>query len=303
MQNNRQIIPLVLFVLIILVHTQIYAGAWVHKKNGYYFRLYSSYLFATEEFNYRGDKQDLYEEHLGYTNSFFRDISIVIYSEYALTDNLTLIGELPFKSLTLKRTVASYYGWDELATTSGFADLRISGKLGIIDNPLALSFQGGITIPTGYSKEPENDGPRLGSGDINLEGHFLFGSSFYPLPLYFSGSAGYRHRTGELNDEIIFTGELGYTIGNFFIKAYAEILRNVVQPPDIYGQRIVTPLPGGGGVTPDVIIGDQHLTKLIPSITYKINQTLGLQAEMIKPLSGTNALNGITYSLGLIFSN
>ena len=73
----------------------------------------------------------------------------------------------------------------------------------------------------------------------------------------------------------LFRAELGYTIGNFFIKAYTEILWNVVQPPDIYGQRIFTPLPGGGGVTPDVLIGDQHLTKIIPSITYKINQTLG----------------------------
>ena len=137
------------------------------------FQYYLNVENYTKEFNYKGDEQDLYEEHLGYTNSYFRDISIIIYSEYAVTDNLTIIGELPFKSLTLKRTVASYYGWDELATTSGFADFRLSGKLGIINNPVALSFQGGITIPTGYSKEPENDGPRLGSGDVNLEGHIL----------------------------------------------------------------------------------------------------------------------------------
>ena len=95
------------------------------------------------------------------------------------------------------------------------------------------------------------------------------------------------------------------SIKNFylFIKTYVEALRNVTTPPDIYGQTIVTPLPGGGGVLPDIIIGDQHLTKVIPSITVNFSSTVGLQFEIIEPLNGRNALNGTTYSLGLVLHN
>jgi len=288
---------------IFLLTANLYAGAWTQKKNGYYLRIYSTYLFADQEFNYQGESQELYEEQLAYRDNYFKDIGLVIYSEYGLTDNFTFVGELPFKSLTTKRTVASFYGGDEIATTSGFADLGLYGKLAILNNPLALAVRAGARIPLGYSEEPSNNGPRLGTAEISYEGHIHIGSSFYPLPIYFAGSVGYRHRSGELNDEVIITGEIGYTLGPIFLKTYVEALRNVTTPPDIYGQPIVTPLPGGGGVLPDIIIGDQHLTKVIPSITVSISGTLGLQFEIIEPLNGRNALNGTTYSLGLVLHN
>jgi hypothetical protein len=303
MQNNNFLTRVLLIIIFSLITSQIFAGAWTQKKNGYYLRIYGTYLFAREEFNYQGSSQELYEEHLGYTDSYFKDIGLFIYSEYGLTDYFTFIGELPFKSLTTKRTIASFYGGDEIATTSGFADLGLFGKLAILESPIALSIQAGARIPLGYSQIPQNNGPRLGSAEMSYEGHLHLGSSFYPLPMYFSGSVGYRYRTGDLHDEVIFTGELGYTLGPIFIKTYVEVLRNVVSPPDIYGQQIVTPLPGGGGVLPDIVIGDQHLTKLIPSITVNLGQSLGIQFEIIEPLSGRNTINGTTYSLGFVLHN
>ncbi len=303
MQGKKILSGILFLTIVVFLGSSVYAGAWVQKKNKYFMRVYTSYLFANEEFNYRGDELELYEEHLGYTNGYFRNISLIIYTEYGLTDALTLIAELPFTSMTTKRTIASYYGRDEIATTSGFADLRLSGKLGIFEDPLALSLQGGIMIPMGYSAEPGNNGPRLGSGKVNLEGHLLLGTSFYPLPMYFTGSIGYRHRNGFLHDEMIYTAEIGLTLGRLFLKTYVEVLRNVTTPPDIYGQRIETPLPGGGGVIPDIIIGDQHLMKIIPSVSYQISKLMALQAEVIKPLAGRNTLNGLTYAFGIVLSN
>lgn len=293
----------ILIIFVMVLPSLIFGGAWVQKKNVYFLRVYSSYLFSSREYNYQGDELDLYEEHLGYADSYFRDISIIIYSEYGLSEHLTFIGELPFKSLTLKRSVAGFYARDEIATNSGFADLYLAGKFKILNDPLAISVQAGTRLPMGYEKQPANNGPRLGSGDVSVEGHVLVGASFYPLPIYFSGSAGYRYRIGVLHDEIIFTGEIGLTLGKFFLKSYAEVLRNVVTPPDIFGQRVVTPLEGGGGVVPDVIIGDQHLTKIIPSVTYQLTDTIGLQAEIIEILGGKNTLSGTTYSFGLVMTN
>ena len=303
MLKYRIVIKISIFLILMLLVSNIFAGAWTQKKNGYYLRIYSTYLFAQNEFNYRGENQELYEEQLAYRDNYFKDVSLVIYSEYGFTDYFTFVGELPFKSLTTKRTVASFYGGDEIATTSGFADLGLFGKLSILDSPLALSIQAGARIPLGYSEVPQNNGPRLGTAEMSYEGHVHIGSSFYPLPMYFSGSVGYRHRSGELNDEVILTGEIGWTLGPIFIKTYVEAIRNVVTPPDIYGQPIVTPLPGGGGVLPDIIIGDQHLTKVIPSVTVNLSKSLGVQFEIIEPLVGRNALNGTTYSLGLVLHN
>jgi len=303
MQKKNVLQSMLFLILIVFSSSSVFGGAWTQEKNKYFMRIYSSYLFATEEFNYRGDQLELYEEHLGYSNGSFRNISFIIYTEYGLTDGFTLLAELPFTSMTTKRTISSYYGRDEVATTSGFADLRLSGKLGVFEGPLVLSIQGGVMIPLGYSSEPGNNGPRLGSGEMNYEGHILLGSSFYPLPMYFSGSIGMRHRGGLLHDEMIFTGEIGLTLGRFFFKTYVEVLRNVVAPPDIYGQRVVTPLPGGGGVIPDIIIGDQHLTKIIPSVSYQVSNIMALQVEVIKPLAGTNTINGVTYAFGIVLNN
>jgi hypothetical protein len=302
MKRNKTLLAALILLSLLALNTSIQAGAWTQRENGYFLRIYSTYLFATREFNHLGNELDLYQEHLGYENSYFRDISVIIYSEYGLTDWLTFIGELPFKSLTLKRSVAGFYARDELATTSGFADLTLATKLRIINDPVALSIQGGIMIPLGYEKQPQNNGPRLGSADVNFEGHILFGTSFYPIPMYFSGSVGYRYRTGDLNDEIIFTGEVGYTLGRFFLKTYVEVLRSVVTPPDVYGQRINSEDFLGGEV-PDLIVGDHHLTKIIPSISYKLSHTLSIQAEIIETLSGVDTISGTTYSFGLVLTN
>ena len=74
-------------------------------------------------------------------------------------------------TIRINRTVVSFYGGDEIATTSGFADLALYVKYAILENPLALSLQAGVRIPLGYSREPINNGPRLGSTDMSYEGH------------------------------------------------------------------------------------------------------------------------------------
>ncbi len=222
--------------------------------------------------------------------------------EYGLTDDFTVIGKLPFKSYTSKRTVSTVYQTsDELATTSGFADLEISGKYAIIHKPIVFAVESGLKIPLGYSVMPDNDGPRLGTGAMDVDGHLWFGGSFYPLPLYLTGSIGYRHRTGELNDEIVLQTEAGYTIGDFLIKSYFKYVKNTSTPPDIYGQPITTPLPGGGGILPEIIVGDQDIATIFPSVIYTLNDRIALQAEVSTVLAGKNTLSGTAYSIGLIY--
>ena len=51
------------------------AQAWVKQRGEYFFKLTSSYLYATEEFNSNGDRQDINGEDLLRTDSSFREVA------------------------------------------------------------------------------------------------------------------------------------------------------------------------------------------------------------------------------------
>jgi hypothetical protein len=76
----------------------------VQRKRGYYFKPSANYLLATKEFNHLGDRLDIFEERVVYKNTSFRDLNVHAYLEYGILDRLTLIGSVPIKAMTSKRT-------------------------------------------------------------------------------------------------------------------------------------------------------------------------------------------------------
>ncbi len=280
----------------------VWSGAWVQPKGGYYFRLSSNYLSTNQEFNHKGEKISYLGNDLVYHDTEFRELNISFYYEYGLSSDFTIWGDLAYKSYTSSRTIStSYATTKEIATTTGFADMRLLGVYGIMTAPIAISIAAGPKIPMGYSKSPENDGPALGTGYVDIEGYLTLGASLHPVPAFVSTAIGYRARGGRYNDEMYFNVEAGLTLGNFFFKTFLELIRSTVTPPDIYGQTIVSPLPGGGGTLPNAIVGDQDISKILPSITYYIKEGIGIQAEINHIFAGKNTLSGTTYSLGLVF--
>ncbi len=291
--------------ILIYIHLSfsiLWSGAWVKPQGGYYFKLTANYMLTDQEFNHKGEKISYLGNDLVFDDTQFRDINIYMYYEYGVTNNITIWGDLAYKSYTSSRTISTSYATiEEIASTTGFADLRILGVYGIMNEPIAISFAAGPKIPMGYSRKPENDGPALGTGYVDLEGYLTLGASLYPVPAYLSTSAGYRFRGGKFNDEFYFNAEAGYTFGNFFIKAFLELIRNTSTPPDLYGRTIVSPLPGGGGTLPNIIVGDQDISKFLPSITYNFKEGMSILAEINHIFAGKNTLSGTTYSLGLVF--
>ena len=298
--NDKTIFTL---IFIHLSFNILWSGAWVKPQGGYFFKIAANYMSTNQEFDYMGEKISYLGNDLVFEDTQFRDINIYMYYEYGITNSITIWGDLSYKSYTSSRTISTSYAIiEEIATTTGFADLRILGVYGIMTEPIAISIAAGPKIPMGYSKKPENDGPALGTGYVDLEGYLTLGASLYPIPAYLSTSAGYRFRGGEFNDELYFNAEAGYTLGNFFFKAFLELIRNTSTPPDLYGQTIVSPLPGGGGTLPNIIAGDQDISKFLPSITYNFTEGIGILAEINHIFAGKNTLSGTTYSLGLVFS-
>ncbi len=291
----------------------VYPGAWTQKKNHFFFKLSGSYFHTTREFNHTGKSAPIFAERSGFENASFQDLGLNVYFEYGISHRITLVSTLPVKFLTSS--------WDkfiefadengnpareiipESPSTSGFSDLSIAGRYLLHDGFAILSFQGGIKLPLFYTSRPNNSGSPLGSGDIDLDALFLLGKSFQSQPLYLTGGIGYRYRGGALHDELLFTAEVGYKIKQFLFKVNLDGIRNTTTPPDLAGITVVTPLPGGGGVVPSVIVGDQHLTKISPAIILDISPKLAVQAEILHVFDGKNTVNGSIYSLGIILTN
>ena len=235
-----------------------------------------------------------------YDNVSYRDISLLFYLEYGLTDWFTLVMDLPYKHVTSERTINFYTETNEKIITSGFSDLRTLGRLALLRRSLVISLQSGTKVPMGYKIIDMIDAPNLGTGKVDGEISLLSGYSFWPNPLFVTGGMGYRWRGGPVHDEYIYNAEVGYFLEKFGIKLALDGVKNTQTPPDIYGQTVVTPLPGGGGALPPAALGnDEDYLKIIPEISYKVYQKWYLQLGLIHITSGKNVESGTTYSIGL----
>lgn len=305
MLRDKKAFSRIAAICFLLLSTQAFAGAWTQSKHGYFFKFSANYLYTTREYNYLGDRLAIFQERVVYRNASFQDINLNFYGEYGLTDRATLVASLPIKVLTSKWTELILGGQltsDVTVTTAGPADLSLSLRYGLLRNPLVISAQAGVKIPTGYRQRPKNDGPPLGTAKFDGDFSLLFGASLYPVPIYFTAGLGYRQRGGPFNDQMLYSAEAGVTAGRVLLKVTFDGLLSTVAPPDIVGQTIVTPLPGGGGVLPNIIVGDQDIHKVSPSIIYTLRPGLALQAEALHMLAGKNTVSGSTFSLGLIFN-
>ncbi|MFQ5650910.1 MAG: hypothetical protein ACE5IY_13290 [bacterium] len=301
---NRRISLLISSAALLLLAERAGAGAWPQHKHGLYFKLSSAYLHSTQEFDHNGDRLDIFQERIIYEETSFRDFSVSTYFEYGLSDRLTIVGTLPFKVLRSRRTeIIGGGALARIATlyTIGLSDLSLLGKFALLNGSFALSLQGGLKLPLGYEEKPSDDGAPLGTGVVDFEGHLLVGKSLYPLPAYLTGSVGYRHRTNELHDQLLATAEAGYTAGRFLIKVTVDALMSTIAPPDLVGQPVVSPLPGGGGALPNIIVGDQDIFKISPSLIYRLTSKWAVQGEVLHIYAGKNTVAGTIYSIGFIF--
>lgn len=300
-------IRLLLVVLFVLVGfcNQIYAGAWVQRKSGAYFKLSVNYLFATKEFNHLGERLDIFQERVVYRDASFRDLNVTAYLEYGVFERLTVVANLQAKALTSERTEIIGGGAASrrvVVTTSGLSDLTLSFRYALWQSSEVVSVQAGIKLPLGYDRAPADDGPPLGTAHVDLEGFLLLGKSFHPVPVYASAGIGYRRRTGALHDQVLYSAEAGVSSGRFLFRVAVDGLQSTVTPPDIVGQPVVTPLPGGGGALPNIIVGDQNILKLSPAISYRLGPGLAVQGEVLHILAGKNTVAGSIFSLGVVLT-
>lgn len=260
-------------------------------------KLSGTYLYSEKEFDHLGDEVDIRAGDELITETSYRDIGFAGYVEYGLTDRLTIVGTLPFKILTSKRTELGTFGGPTEAVevvTGGLSDLNLSARYPLVKGPLPVAVQAGAKVPLGYDRTPGDEGAPLGSGKIDVEAHLLAGASLYPFPGYLTGGAGYRLRGGNLSDQFVFSLEGGVTFPRFQVKAAIDGTYSADAPPELVD-------PAGGQTSSITRITDQDILKISPGVSFAVGRGAYLTAEAYYIVAGKNTVAGTTYSIGLVF--
>ena len=162
-----------LLALLVLGLAPVHAGfgqAWVQPKGHAYVKLSRSNLTASEQYRFDGVRRPYADNVEG--DAFF-DESLYLYGEFGLTDNLTLVVLLPYKSLRVRDAAFDY-------ETEGFGSVMIGLRTGINNlvgltaeqHTLAANFM--LTLPSGYTR---NFTPSVGPGQIDFQTTINYGIS------------------------------------------------------------------------------------------------------------------------------
>ena len=280
-----------------------FAEAWLQTPGKLYLKVSGSISESKNEYNFRGDEQELFFEDGTRSDSKFREIATRVYAEYGLATWLTVVGQLPLKNVRTWETIVAISNADPqeaIRTNYGFGDLELHGRVPILRGPLAVATQFGLKIPLGYDDTPWNEGPALGTGEVDGDIRLAVGRGLDRG--WVEISMGYHLRGGPLSNEWRISTEGGWRPrAKWYAKLRYEGLRNEISPIDIGGIIIETPAPPG--VLNQVVIGDQDYDILGGEINYQLTPLWAVSGEATHVLSGKNTLTGTTFQVSLIYSN
>ncbi|MGD8413988.1 MAG: hypothetical protein PVF33_07135 [Candidatus Latescibacterota bacterium] len=280
-------------VLVFLIDSSAFGGAWVQKKRSYFLKFMAGYLYTTGEYDSEGNVRLIREGEPGIENTSYKEMSLTGYLEYGVTNRFTVVANLPFKVVSAKRTEAPTADAPMRTVeviTGGLSDLWLSGRLLLLGTSAPLSIQAGVKLPLGYDAAPPEGGAPLGSGKVDVEGALLAGAGIWPIRAYVTGAVGYGLRGGtDISNEYLFRIEGGFTPGNWLAKATLEGVYSTEKPTSDESSTVV--------------ITNQDVLKLMPTLAYRFHYRFAVGLEMIHTLAGRNTVTGTTYFVGVLLRN
>ena len=165
------------------------AGAWTLSRGEFWGKL-TYFRHSTEEWylgkgrfgtpgaRVRYDFDGRYESSAAFIEGF-----------YGLSDRLDLGVQIPYFDQSFANSTFA-----EPRGDTGLSDIRVYGKLRLIDQPLIFTLKTGAKMPTGEFKNEDGLIP-VGEGQWDFDFVAQFGRSFWPLLLYANIDLGYRVRT------------------------------------------------------------------------------------------------------------
>ena len=279
---KKYLVMLFSIIFIFLFSKSLTAGAWTQQKGKGYFQIGSQILRANQFYEPGGNKIDI---------TTLGDYTVTFYGEYGITNDLTVIGSIPFfRRITLNRVEginsgAELFGGD---SKNGISDFDIGLKYGIAKfGSTVLSVSLSIGIPVGDTEQ--KNGLYTGDGEWNQQLAVGIGHSFSG-PFYFSADVGFNNRVEGYSDEVRYNLELGYSWQKFIFIMKAngvETLRNGVDAV----------LGGAGGL----FANNQQYLVFGPEIVYSFNESLGVNAGAVTATRAENVVSGIAYRVGVFF--
>ncbi len=270
---------LLILIFLFITSTEFFAGAWTQKKSSGYFQLGSQLLSAKKAYDADGNKFSIPD---------FNDITINFYGEYGLTNNFTVIANIPFyRSLKFDGLLPA----GEEVSKTGISDSHLGVKIKLKEfSQNVLSVTAMLGIPLG--ERNDSTGLWTGSEEWNQMVMINFGRSFYPLDFYLSSSVGYNNRTNGFSDEIRYSLEGGY----FVIKNKLLLILRLGGVASLKNGSL-----GNVSGVAGLYANNQNFLAYGPEVHYSITNKIGLIAKFESGAMVKNAPSAIAYGFGIFF--
>ncbi len=296
---------LLLAAVLLLSASDALAQAWPQPEGGLYVKLSHGRSDADEQFNSDGNARPYAD---GVSDDAFADRSGYLYAEYGLTPQLTLVGLLPFKTLTT-RDLDFEYEAQALGSAQIGARYGLADALNLTGTRHTAAVAGLLTVPLGYER---NRAPAVGTGQVDVQASLHYGLSLHPLPLYAQVGGGYRARsdvyafsstvdcvpgrsigcttdtTPDYGNEWFYGAEIGASDGRWFLLQ--ALLHGVSSAQTIEPERITA---DGGLPT------RQRFLKVGGGVTLYPIPSVGVSIQAFRTPEGANTIRSTDVFVGI----
>ena len=271
-----------IIVIFITISNIVFAEGWTKKAGSGYYALDFRFISSKKFHNQDG-------ENISFNG--IKDLAYNLYSEFGITDNLTIKLNFPFYKSLEVNSPDDEFNLTEDNNNSGVGDLDLGVRYKIKtfgNTTIAASLTFGIPINDEYIYGNSKKFA-LGDGEFNQIFGFEAGYSLYPLPVYISGSLKFNNRNEGFSDQVMIGIEGGYKFSKSFLLnlrfSYLKSLNN--------GRKkiIDTFIP--------IQANNQEFLAIKMGAFYNFYKKLGIAATSVFGLSAKNILSAPVFSIGI----
>lgn len=285
-----------LFVVALLPAVEARAGAWTKPAGGGYLKLGSATFRSDHGFDLRGQRveSDTFRLHAE---------TVYGYAELGLTDDVTLLGYLPYIVATNAHASGVRFHAFGLGDALVGAQVRalswqsvvVSGRVEV-KAPLyqgAPSIQGRQSAKVPGFPRSATLFPALGDGQVDLAGYVSAGSGLPWIDGFVTVDVGYRLRSGPLTDAVLVNASGGVWVlpGHLLVMANTAWVASLPSEDELR----VTVGKGYWSIGPAVMVP----LRFGPSWSgLSLELGVDLVTAGVNAAGGVQALFGVSYAYG-----
>ncbi|MEM6734018.1 MAG: hypothetical protein AAF658_20820, partial [Myxococcota bacterium] len=226
----------------------------------------------------------------------FRDTLFSIYAEYGVIEDLTLLGNLPFRRLTVNRREGRLSGVEifEGDAVNAISDAQIGALYRLWSGGgSVLSLYGQLGLPIGVTGQ--ENGLVTGDGEADVTGQLRVGHGFSGLPIYVSLEAGYTARFEGFSDEIPYRAEVGWVFNDWggLLLARANGIQSLKNGEDGTGETVANEA--------NLFVNNASFLALQAEFTVSVFDGLGVSAAAETAVYGENVFRASAFTVGLVW--